>query len=117
MLSTPRVLRLLRSPRPESEWHSGELETGLVLALRPELVRRGLARTLPPAWVDFRGRLKQGARRFRDIDRKTRGYFGWPAMARRETAVRVMRVRGRLTAAEVIRAHGPRSHSRKRSIR
>jgi hypothetical protein len=31
----PRVLRLLRSPRPESEWHSGELETAMMLAARP----------------------------------------------------------------------------------
>lgn len=114
----PRVLRLLRSPRPELEWHSGELETAMVLATRPELVRRSLMRTLPPAWVDFRGRLKRGARRFREIDSKTRGYFGWPAMARRDTAVRVMRLRGRLIAAEVIRSLGPRRRrSPKRSAR
>ena len=29
----PRVLRLLRSPRPESEWHSGELETAMQAAM------------------------------------------------------------------------------------
>ena len=104
----PRVLRLLRSPRPESEWHSGELETALVLATRPDLVRRSLARKLPPAWVDFRARLAKGARRFRDIDAGTRGYFGWPAAARPETALEVMRLRGRLIAAEVLRALSPR---------
>lgn len=103
----PRVLRLLRSPRPESEWHSGELETAMVLAARPRLVRRALMRALPPAWVDFRGRLRRGARRFRDIDGATRGYFGWPAAARAETAVKVMRLRGKLIAAQVIRALGP----------
>jgi creatinine amidohydrolase/Fe(II)-dependent formamide hydrolase-like protein len=103
----PRVHRLLRSPRPESEWHSGELETAMVLAARPDLVRRSLMRTLPPAWVDFRGRLHRGARRFREIDARTRGYFGWPAAARAETAVKVMRLRGKLIAAEVIRALGP----------
>src|SRR5712692_1276951 len=72
------------------------------------LVRRSLARKLPPAWVDFRERLKKGARRFREIDRKTRGYFGWPAVARAETATQVMKLRGKLIAAEVIRALGPR---------
>lgn len=114
----PRVLRLLRSPRPESEWHSGELETALVLAIRPELVRRKLARELPPAWVDFRGRLARGARRFREIDRKTQGYFGWPAAAKPETAIRVMRLRAKIIAAEVMRALGPRTReSRKRSGR
>ena len=52
MLS-PRVLRLSRSPRPAFEWHSGELETALVLARRPELARRGLIKRLPPVWVDW----------------------------------------------------------------
>ena len=56
--------------------------------------------------------------RFREIDSKTRGYFGWPAVARPETAARVMRLRGKLIAAEVIRALGPRARkSRKRSAR
>ena len=114
----PQVLRLLRSPRPESEWHSGELETAMVLAARPDLVRRSLMRKLPPAWVDFRGRLEHGARRFREIDSKTRGYFGWPAVAKPETAVRVMRLRGKMIAAEVIRALGLRARrSRKRPVR
>jgi creatinine amidohydrolase len=113
-----RVLRLLRSPRPEAEWHSGELETAMVMATRPELVRRALALRLPPAWVDFRERLRGGARRFREIDPRTQGYFGWPAVARADTAVRVMRLRARLIAAEVIRALGaaPR-RSRKRHRR
>ena len=71
-MSNPRVLRLLRSPRPESEWHSGELETAMMLSVRPGLVRRSVARKLPPAWVDFRARLKQGARRFREIERSRR---------------------------------------------
>jgi creatinine amidohydrolase/Fe(II)-dependent formamide hydrolase-like protein len=111
----PRVYRLLRSPRPEAEWHSGELETAMVLAARPELVRRALARRLPPAWVDFRARLAGGARRFRDIDGRTQGYFGWPAAARRETALRVMRLRGRLIATHVIGAFGGPRRSRARS--
>jgi creatinine amidohydrolase len=114
MLS-PRVTRLLRSPQPEREWHSGEMETALMLSLRPELVRRALARTLPPAWVDFRGRLAAGARTFRQIDGKTRGYFGWPAAARAETARRVMRLRGRLIAAGVIEALGPPPRRRGRA--
>ena len=104
----PRVLRLLRSPRPDREWHAGELETALVLALRPDLVRRGLLRQLPPAWVDFRARLDRGARTFRQLAPGTRGYFGWPAAARAETADRAMRLRGRLIAAAVLEAFGIR---------
>ena len=45
----PRITALLWSPRPEREWHSGELETAMVLALRPGLVRRAPAQRLPPA--------------------------------------------------------------------
>jgi creatinine amidohydrolase/Fe(II)-dependent formamide hydrolase-like protein len=114
-MSNPRVLRLLRSPRPESEWHSGELETAMMLSLKPGLVRRSLARTLPPAWVDFRERLTRGARRFREIDRQTQGYFGWPAIARAETAERVMKLRGKLIAADVIRSLRPRRARKRRA--
>lgn len=108
----PRVLGLMRSPRPDREWHAGELETALMLALRPDLVRRGVARRLPPAWVDFRARLDRGARTFRQLAPGTRGYFGWPAAARAETAERAMRLRGRLIAAAVIQALGARSAAR-----
>ena len=98
----PRVRALLRSPEPEREWHSGELETALVLARRPDLVRRKLARTLPPAWVDFGAALARGARRFEDIAPGGKGYFGWPAAARADTAERALRLRARLIATELI---------------
>ena len=113
----PRVLALMRSPRPDREWHSGELETALMLARRPELVRRSLARRLPPVWLDFRNSLRQGARRFEEIDRRpgARGYFGWPSAARPETAERAMALRGRLIARELIaslRSWNPEQPSR-----
>ena len=105
MLS-PRVLRLARSPRPAFEWHSGELETALVLARRPELARRGLIRRLPPAWVDFGAALRKGARTFEQIAPGGLGYFGWPAAARAVTAERALRLRGRLMAREILRGFG-----------
>jgi creatinine amidohydrolase len=105
MLS-PRVLRLSRSPNSKGEWHSGELETALVLARRPDLVRRDLARRLPPVWVDFRRALRQGARRFEEIAPGGLGYFGWPAAGRAATAKRALRLRGRLMAREILRALG-----------
>src|SRR4030095_6542074 len=73
-----------------------------MLARRPDLVRRDLARTLPPAWVDFRGALARGARRFEDIAPGGAGYFGWPAAARAKTAERVMRLRGDLIARALL---------------
>jgi creatinine amidohydrolase len=101
-MMNPRVRALLRSPEPDREWHSGELETALVLARRPDLVRRKLARTLPPAWVDFGAALARGARRFERIAPGGAGYFGWPAVARAETAERAMRLRARLIAEELV---------------
>lgn len=103
----PRVLRLSRSPNPKGEWHAGELETALVLARRPDLVRRAVARRLPPVWVDFRAALRKGARRFEEIAPGGLGYFGWPAAARVATAKRALALRGRLMAREIIRALGP----------
>src|SRR5438309_1426505 len=56
-MTDARITRLLRSPTPEREWHSGEMETALVLATRPGLVRRRLAQRLPAHWVDVRAPL------------------------------------------------------------
>ena len=104
LMLTPRVLRLMRSPRPEREWHAGELETALVLDARPDLVRRAIVRRLPPRWVDFRAALARGARRFEQMDPGGRGYFGWPAAARAGTARRVMALRARLMAERITEA-------------
>jgi creatinine amidohydrolase len=109
----PAVLRLSRSPNPKGEWHAGELETALVLARRPRLVRRGLARRLPPAWVDFRRALARGARRFEEIAPGGAGYFGWPAAAKAATAKRALALRGRLMAREILRALGPAPRARR----
>ena len=98
----PRVTALLRSPRPDSEWHSGELETAMMLAVRPKLVRRALARTLPPAWVDVKRALASGPTTFRKMNPRGRGYFGWPAAARAETGRAALRLRARLISRELI---------------
>lgn len=103
----PRVLRQSLCPNPKGEWHAGEMETALVLARRPDLVRRAVARRLPPVWVDFRAALRKGARRFEEIAPGGLGYFGWPAAARAATAKRALALRGRLMAREIIRALGP----------
>jgi creatinine amidohydrolase len=98
-----RVSALLRSPRPDREWHAGELETAMMLAVRPDLVRRALARRLPPAWVDWRTRLRPGTT-FRRMHPRGRGYFGAPAAGRAATGREALRLRGRLIAAELIAA-------------
>jgi creatinine amidohydrolase len=100
-MTDPRVRALMRSPRPEREWHSGELETAMMLAVAPRLVRRA-ARRLPPAWVDWAGALARGVRRFERMQPGGLGYFGWPAAARAATGRRVMALRGRLIAAALL---------------
>jgi creatinine amidohydrolase len=101
-----RVTRLLRSPRPEREWHSGEMETSLVLATRPRLVRARLARRLPPHWTDVRAALAAG-KTFREMDASGRGYFGWPAAARASTGRRGLALRAKLIARVLLAALGP----------
>jgi creatinine amidohydrolase len=98
----PRVTALLRSPQPEREWHSGELETAMMLAVRPKLVRRALARRLPPAWVDVKRALASGPTTFRKMNPRGRGYFGWPAAARAETGRAALKLRARLISRELI---------------
>jgi creatinine amidohydrolase len=96
-MSHARVRRLLRSPRPACEWHSGEMETAVVLATRPALVRRRLVRRLPAHWIDVRAALAAGLT-FAEMDGSGRGYFGWPAAARATTGRRGLALRARLIA-------------------
>jgi creatinine amidohydrolase len=112
-----RVRALMRSPAPDFEWHSGEVETSVMLSVAPHLVRRDVARRLRPARVDFRAALRRGVKRFRAMDPEGRGYFGSPAVARAETGRRVMALRARLIADELQRALDswrPRSASARR---
>jgi len=117
-MTNPDVQALMRSSRPDREWHSGELETSLMLARQPQLVRRDVARRLRPVWVDVRRKLARGATRFEQLDPARRGYFGSPALARAVTGEKVMALRGRLIARDVIEqlsAGRPRARSRRRA--
>ena len=107
----PRVRALMRSPNPDFEWHSGELETALMLSVDRKLVREPVARRLAPAWFDFRRALARGARNFRELGPGGAGYFGWPSAARARTGRAVMMLRGRLIAQRLLGALGkpPRS--------
>ena len=106
-----RVQALMRSPNPGAEWHSGELETALMLSVDRKLVRERIARRLAPAWCDFRRALARGARNFRELGPGGAGYFGWPRVARARTGRAVMALRGRLIARRLLKTLGksPRS--------
>ena len=100
-MTNARVRRLLRSPAPEREWHAGELETAVVLATAPRLVRRRLSRRLPPHWIDVRAELAAG-KTFSEMDATGRGYFGAPAVARASTGRRALELRARLIAGVLL---------------
>ena len=68
--------------------HAGAYETSLVMAARPEMVRRDLQAGLPPVWVDLPERLRAGARTFAEAG-GTDGYFGDPASATAEEGERL----------------------------
>lgn len=110
-MTNARVRALLRSPRPEAEWHAGELETAFMLASDRRLVRMRIARRLPPAWFDFRGALARGVSNFRRLGPGGAGYFGSPAVARARTGRAAMALRGKLIAAELVRALENRTRS------
>ena len=101
---TPRVTRMLRSSRPEREWHSGELETSMMLDAAPHLVRRDVVRRLRPVWVDWRAALRGGPTTFRKMAPRGGGYFGAPAGARAATGRKAMTLRARLIASELVAA-------------
>jgi hypothetical protein len=103
-MMNPSVRRRLRSPKPDAEWHSGELETAMMLSRHPQLVRGRIAKRLSPVWVDVHGALARGARNFRTLARGGPGYFGAPAVARAATGRTVMALRVRRMAMEIHRA-------------
>lgn len=112
-MANRRVRALMRSPAPELEWHSGEVETSVMLSVAPRLVRRDIARRLPPARVDFRAALRRGVRSFRRMHPRGDGYFGSPAVARADTGRRIMALRARLIAADVLAALDERPATRR----
>ncbi|MDR7555365.1 MAG: creatininase family protein [Armatimonadota bacterium] len=63
--------------------HAGAYETSLVLAVRPDLVRLDVARSLPPVWVDLPAALRAGARSFAEAGSPL-AYFGDPARSSAE---------------------------------
>src|SRR5262249_1637142 len=76
-----RVRALLRSPEPSLEWHSGEMETAVMLAGAPHLVRRDVARRLPPARGDFAAALPPGGRRLPPVNPRGPGPLRAPPPA------------------------------------
>lgn len=63
--------------------HAGKYETSIVLAARPDRVRRTHMEDLEPVWIDLPAALRAGARDFAEAG-ATQGYFGDPAASSEE---------------------------------
>lgn len=60
--------------------HAGAYETSLIMAAAPDLVREEKRRELQPVWIDLPGRIRHGARTFKEAGSDW-AYFGDPAQA------------------------------------
>ncbi len=81
--------------------HAGWYETSIVLAARPEVVRRQWLEELPPNWVDLPAALRGGARDFIEAGADL-GYFGDPASATAEDGERLITTLGELFRDHVL---------------
>jgi creatinine amidohydrolase len=85
--------------------HAGRYETSVVLAERPELVRRALQQGLPPIARSLPDAIRAGRRTFEEAGGES-AYFGWPAEATEEEGRRTVEVLGEILEEAVLAALG-----------
>jgi creatinine amidohydrolase len=83
--------------------HAGQYETSLVMAIRPDLVRKELAAELPEHHVPLHERIRDGAKDFAECG-LDRAYCGTPAGASAEEGRRSLEALARSTADAVLEA-------------
>jgi creatinine amidohydrolase len=88
--------------------HAGRFEGSVVLARRPELVRRELAAALPPNPASLSRAIREGRRSFAEAG-GSRAYFGDPAAATAEEGRATIETLGEILADAVLAAHKPPS--------
>jgi creatinine amidohydrolase len=86
--------------------HAGRFEGSVVLARRPELVRRDLAAALPANPVSLSRAIRQGSRSFAEAG-GPRAYFGDPAAATAEEGHVTIGTLGEILAEAVLAVHPP----------
>jgi creatinine amidohydrolase len=85
--------------------HAGRYEGSVILAERPELVRRDIASALPPNPASLVEAIRAGKTSFIDAG-GPRAYFGWPAEASAREGHETVEVLGALLAEAVMAAEG-----------
>jgi creatinine amidohydrolase len=85
--------------------HAGRYETSVVLAERPELVRRALQQGLPPIARSLAEAIRAGRRTFEEAGGES-AYFGSPAEATEEEGRRTVEALGEILEEAVLAAIG-----------
>jgi creatinine amidohydrolase len=83
--------------------HAGSYETSLMLAIRPESVRREVLEEIEPVWVDLPAALRAGATTFAEAG-GVDGYFGDPAGASVQEGVALLSALGAMIFESVLEA-------------
>lgn len=81
--------------------HAGQYETSIVLAERPDAVRRTWLEELPPKWIDLPAALRAGARDFAEAGADM-GYFGDPASATAERGRELLEILADLVCDHIL---------------
>jgi creatinine amidohydrolase len=107
----PDVSRRPWAPRLTEEFKSGACHAGcyegsIVMAVRPDLVRDGLRRALPPNPTSLATAIREGRRTFAEAG-GPRAYFGWPAEATADEGRATVQVLGEILAEAVLDALNP----------
>jgi creatinine amidohydrolase len=85
--------------------HAGRFETSIVLAVRPDLVRDPVRRSLPPVPASLSAAIREGKRTF-EAAGGSRAYFGWPADATADEGRTHLETLSELLADAVLEALG-----------
>lgn len=98
------VPELYRSQEPKKEGHAGEGETSMFLHSRPDLVNRDVLAALPTGLNYDPEEFHSGKKSFKEISEGGRGYFGSPSLATPELGKKVLTIRGKNLADEILKA-------------
>jgi len=100
-LTRRRVAERLTEEFRTGACHAGRFEGSIVLAERPDLYRRDVARGLEPNPASLSTAIRDGAASFHEAG-GPRAYFGWPADASAEEGRATVQVLGELLADAVL---------------
>ncbi len=98
------VRELLQSANPKKESHAGESETSMILCARPELVDRQVMQGLPSGINYDSEEFHSGAGPIKEVSDGGLGYFGSPSLATAELGEKILNIRGRNLADQILKA-------------